>query len=228
MISHQLPAAGFVPGATKVSVASTPHAGAKCSLTWRWSAATAACTSAGAVSLLSLMIEIRIVAMLPPGRRALQYTPGRANRFRSRSSIHNFHFPIISISLTSFAESRRRAFADLRLHSRRNPIHRGNSLGAEFAHRARGGHTGRRISVEGSRMMHRVPPRRIEVRHQFGAPPERADRKTVADNLAHHGQVRRDAGSRLRVAGAAKPQPRPGSPGCPGPLSRSARGRPAS
>src|ERR1700722_19007158 len=106
MTSHQLPGSGLVPAATKLSAASTPHAGAKCSLTWRCSAAAAACTSAAATSLLSLMTETRIVATFPP-QCAPRRTPRRASQFRSRVSIPGVGFP------GDVAQRDRRALANL-------------------------------------------------------------------------------------------------------------------
>ncbi len=50
--------------------------------------------------------------------------------------------------------------------------------------------------------MHRMLFCRIEMRHQIGASAERTDGQAAADDLAHHGQVWRDPGRRLRAAGS--------------------------
>src|SRR5882724_11560042 len=108
MTSHQLPGSGLAPAATKLTVASTPHAGAKCSLTWCCSAAVAACTSAALTSLLSLMIEARIVATFPPLRARRGVPLNAPASFDRGFSIHGIRFP------RDVAERRRRAVANLR------------------------------------------------------------------------------------------------------------------
>src|SRR5438128_1801151 len=56
MTNHQEPGSGSVPLATNDRRAPPPHAGAKCSFTWTWSASTTGATSWSDSTVLALMM----------------------------------------------------------------------------------------------------------------------------------------------------------------------------